>query len=619
MYTLSVPLVSQTLCRSDRKRLAQQLKNAGAHRIFLSVGTYIADPEKRSVCMATLRDNCAFFQAEGFEVGVWIWTIQFPEENTYHKITSVYGDLRPGEVCPADPDFQAFAAAYIQELAGCGVDIILFDDDYRLTVHSADLACACDLHLKATGNILGRPVTREEIANAMVGPKNAIRTAFRQAKRESLLEFAHLMREALDTVDPAIRMGLCAGMAAWDVDGIDAYTLSRALAGNTKPLLRLIAAPYWVPMKLWNHRLQDVIEMTRMERSWCGEGIEILAEGDTYPRPRFACPASYLEGFDTAMRADGTVDGILKYMVDYTSSANYEPGYLAFHQRNQTLYDQLAENFAAKKAAGIRVYETMEKSESQDYPADMEKPRNYHRYLFSYSARMLAANGIPTTYDGSGRAGICFGENAKYLPDTAFQNGLILDGKAALLLQEMGIDTGIENDFGVFHSEEEFFTAYDEYARTFSPVTALALKPSAQVLSWHMRENEKVPGSYYYENADRQRFLVLCFDGYSCKESLFRQYTRSRQIGDILPRLGGKALPAHCPGNPDLYLMCKEGAGEMAVGLWNFCADPVLQPKITLDSAYHSIRFIRCSGQMIGNTVILSELPPYGCCGFVVR
>lgn len=619
MYTVSVPLVSQTLHRSDRKDLAQRLTSAGVSRIFLSIGTYIADPEKRSICMATLRDNCAFFQAEGFEVGVWIWTIQFPEENTYHKITSVYGDLRPGEVCPADPDFQAFAAAYIQELAGCGVDIILFDDDYRLTVHNADLACACELHLGLTGKILGRPVTRQEIENAMVGPKNAIRTAFQQAKRESLLEFAHLMREALDAVDPRIRMGLCAGMAAWDVDGIDAPSISRALAGNTKPLLRLIAAPYWVPMKLWNHRLQDVIEMTRMERSWCGDGIEILAEGDTYPRPRFACPASYLEGFDTAMRADGTVDGILKYMVDYTSSASYEPGYLAFHQRNQTLYDQLAENFAAKKAAGIRVYEAMRKIEGQDFPESAEKPRNFHRYLFSYAARMLSANGIPTTYDGSSRAGICFGENAKYLPDTAFQNGLILDGKAALLLQEMGIDTGIENDLGVFHSEEEFFTAYDEYARTFSPVTALALKPSAQVLSWHMRENEKVPGSYYYENADRQRFLVLCFDGYSCKESLFRQYTRSRQIGDILPRLGGKALPAHCPGNPDLYLMCKEDGGEMAVGLWNFCADPVLQPQIKLEKAFYNIHFIRCSGQLEGDTVTLSELPPYGFCGFVVR
>jgi hypothetical protein len=619
MYTVSVPLVSQTLHRSDRKDLAQRLKSAGVSRIFLSIGTYIADPEKRSACMETLRENCAFFKAEGFETGVWVWTIQFPKENAYTKITSIYGEVRQHEVCPADPAFRDFAAGYVKELAGCGVDIILFDDDYRLTVHNADLACACELHLGLTGKILGRPVTRQEIENAMVGPQNPVRSAFQQAKRESLLEFARRMRQALDTVDPRIRMGLCAGMAAWDVDGIDAPSISRVLAGNTKPLLRLIAAPYWVPMKLWNNRLQDVIEMSRMERSWCGEGIEILAEGDTYPRPRFTCPAAFLEGFDTAMRADGTVDGILKYMVDYWSTAGYEPGYLAFHQRNQELYRQLAQDFAPKKAAGIRVYEAMRKIEGQDFPESAEKPRNFHRYLFSYAARMLSANGIPTTYDGTGCAGICFGENAKKLPDEALENGLILDGKAALLLQEQGVDTGIENFLGDFQSQEEYFPHQKERALTSSPVMALALKDGAQILSWHMWDDQKVPGSYFYENEAGQRFFVLCFDGCFCKERLFRQYTRSRQIGNILPRLSGRTLPAHCPGNPDLYLMCKEDGGEMAVGLWNFCADPVLQPQIKLEKAFYNIHFIRCSGQLEGDTVTLSELPPYGFCGFVVR
>ena len=91
MYTVSVPLVSQTLHRSDRKDLAQRLKSAGVSRIFLSIGTYIADPEKRSACMETLRENCAFFKAEGFEVGVWLWTYQLPEENNFAKLTSFFG------------------------------------------------------------------------------------------------------------------------------------------------------------------------------------------------------------------------------------------------------------------------------------------------------------------------------------------------------------------------------------------------------------------------------------------------------------------------------------------------------------------------------------------------
>ena len=65
--------------------------------------------------------------------------------------------------------------------------------------------------------------------------------------------------------------------------------------------------------------------------------------------------------------------------------------------------------------------------------------------------------------------------------------------------------------------------------------------------------------------------------------------------------------------------MCKEDGGEMAVGLWNFCADPVLQPQVRLSRTFDIIRFLRCSGRLEGETVTLSELPPYSFCGFVVR
>jgi hypothetical protein len=65
--------------------------------------------------------------------------------------------------------------------------------------------------------------------------------------------------------------------------------------------------------------------------------------------------------------------------------------------------------------------------------------------------------------------------------------------------------------------------------------------------------------------------------------------------------------------------MCKEGQDEMAVGLWNFSADPILQPRVLLSKNYDSIRFLNCSGCLDGDTAVLSELPPFGFCGFVVK
>jgi hypothetical protein len=55
------------------------------------------------------------------------------------------------------------------------------------------------------------------------------------------------------------------------------------------------------------------------------KNIEVLSEGDVYPRPRHKIPANYLEIFDTALRAADCTNGIHKYMLDYTSNAgNYE-------------------------------------------------------------------------------------------------------------------------------------------------------------------------------------------------------------------------------------------------------------------------------------------------------
>ena len=97
-----------------------------------------------------------------------------------------------------------------------------------------------------------------------------------------------------------------------------------------------------------------------------------------------------------------------------------------------------------------------------------------------------------------------------------------------------------------------------------------------------------------------------------------KNYERSRQYATQIPWLGGKALPAHVYGAPALYLQCKKGDGSMAVGLWNFFADPVFTPTVELDEAYGKIHPINCAAHIDGNRVTLSDIPPFGFVGFEV-
>lgn len=66
-------------------------------------------------------------------------------------------------------------------------------------------------------------------------------------------------------------------------------------------------------------------------------------------------------------------------------------------------------------------------------------------------------------------------------------------------------------------------------------------------------------------------------------------------------------------------MQCKADEKTLAVGLWNFCADPIFQPVVELGDNYDAIEFIGCMGNLEGNRVTLSEIAPYGFAAFVAK
>ena len=120
------------------------------------------------------------------------------------------------------------------------------------------------------------------------GGKNPYRTAWLAITGNTHRNFVRRVRAAIDSVDPAIRCGFCCVMSNWSADGVSVEKVTKLLAGNTQPLLRTIGAPYWGQLKAWGNRLQHAVELTRMECAWIkDENIELIAEGDVYPRPGF--------------------------------------------------------------------------------------------------------------------------------------------------------------------------------------------------------------------------------------------------------------------------------------------------------------------------------------------
>lgn len=229
------------------------------------------------------------------------------------RYTKIFGFLnRESKLqnCPLDENFLYDHAEFAKKLAAAGTDIIMYDDDFRFGFIDSGFGCMCRYHMKAMEERLCEPLSEGGLYEKIfTGGKNRYRDAWYEATGESLKNFALKMREAVDTVNPRVRIGACSCMTVWDTDGVDSYTLARCFAGKTRPFVRLIGAPYWAAMgMLWGNRIQDVIELERMQLGWRREedgDIEVFSEGDVYPRPRFRVPAAYLEALDTALRADG--------------------------------------------------------------------------------------------------------------------------------------------------------------------------------------------------------------------------------------------------------------------------------------------------------------------------
>lgn len=631
MYKISVPIHIDLLNDGSVSYYINELKQAGAERVFL----FCAEPFTRTNSFLyhapeRMANAISTFKSEGFEVGVWMdafghgGVLAHSTASDYvASFTRIRGsDGREAQegFCPLDENFRSCFVNAVQTIARMNPDIIMFDDDFRINIRQYHMGCLCDAHMKLLRERLSEDVRYEDMERlAFTGGENKYRSAWMKLMGETLLDFAHLLRRAVDEINDKIRMGACAVYTTWDFDGIDMIALSKALAGKTRPFIRTIGAPYH------GSRIQYAIEHTRMQAAWCdGEDIELFAEGDVYPRPRYAVPARYLEIFDLALIASGAVDGILKYMLDYNRPYHYENGYMERHLRNADLREALADMFKGKKHVGLRIFEQMHKIEKYEFPAEYEQgiaTKAWNTY-FSVAEKLASENAIPTVYKRSEEyPTIVFGENARYIEVSDMKNGLIVDAVAAKILSARGFDTGLLSCESAVASGESFCFDHDEI-RGISGIASQKCSISDRAIVDSIFKPMDSPASYFYENKNAQRFFVLCMDAYNSDKNnfnYFNNYYRQEQMLRAIDWLCGRSLPAVIKKQPYLYMQAakNEEGSALSIALFNMNVDEIIAPIIALDKAYTSVKCVGCEAVLEEKTLRLKgDVLPYGMAAF---
>ena len=620
MYKLSVPIMSFTMNESNREKYVKQFREAGAERVFIAIGT------PTEPLPLGLSENVRYLKSEGFEVGVWMDTIghgfvlaHVESEDVLSKfsqIEDIDGKKLHHANCPLDKGFQKYIAEYVAGLAKMGADIVMLDDDFRMSQHKGNLCCACPEHMEIIKDIIGEEISVEELKPyVLTGKANKYRDAWLQAQNEGLTQLAKAIRKATDEVSPDTTVCFCTAYSPWNVDGIDVTGISKILAGENKPILRLTGAPYWSTKK-FRYSLLTVFEIARMLASFVhGNDFDLMSEGDVYPRPRYTCPSSYLELYDAVTRADGAYSGILKYMFDYVAGPDFETGYLRFHKENELYLEKVNELFEGGANAGVRII---------TYPhtmknADLDLSTFNEHSPCPADATMLGNCGIPTIYRGKGICNSVFGENARLFELSRLSEGTVLDAVSAIILTQRGVDVGIKEYGRLVDKNISFLCTNDVEYKSFiskGNVKMLlpALEDTAEPLLFSTEQNNTDTVAYKYENANGERFLVFLFEGDSIFDStqmrdsgLLKNYAVQKTLAKELPWVARKELDAYCIGNPELYLMCRKDESSMTVGLFNCFADALAEPVIMLDEEYKNIECIGCEAKIEGRKVILTS------------
>lgn len=665
MYKVYIPVMNHKLSEKSKKALVSEIKRSEATAVFLTFSRVLRSEEVLQTELAIFCENKAYLEENGITVYAWLApSIGYGGTSapyvTDNDAPEVYTRIRftdGGEVfayCPTDENFRADFIRTLKALCSTGVKQILFEDDFTLSggKRVGALGCCCKNHRRLLNERLGEEFTDAMIAEHVVtGKPNRLRNVWLDVMGATLNGFCAEIERAVHADYPEVRLGLSANSSSFFCEGISAADLAKTIAGKNRPFMRLTGAPYWQNAMSLNAN----VEAIRLQNEFCGDAIDCMTEGDTYPRPRVFVSASKLEAYDMALRASGETDSILKYMIDYTSDADYETGYIDRHVRNKALYAEIERRFSdkSKKACGINVFETVNlfRDAEIDDLGDF-----YHRgergCLPTMSEWFLSDNFVPTCYGRNDTVSLAFGENVTRLSGGQMKNGVITDAVGARLLMEKGVDVGIKHMEKMLRRPTVMQDSYEYSVRTGTFVSAtlehegvfydMKLKRGAQIDSWFvdppagfdlsapdfLEKTKKLVACYYYENADGQKFLVYSFVPNSVYvttgwgNGVFKSYLRQEQLAHFYEKMQGEPLPAMCYKNPGVYLLAKKSddGNEMDVLLVNMSEDSILTPKIRLNKTYRTVDVYEKSGVLRDDTLCLDEdIPPYDARIFTVK
>ncbi len=504
--------------------------------------------------------------------------------------------------CPLDEAFAADFAAKVKSVALAHPKFICIEDDYTLSGGRGlgkSGACFCKRHLAEFAKRYGKALSGPEIAAAFQRrtPGNlAIRRAFADTIRESLVSLAKRVRAAVDEVDPSIRFMVCEPGAGADKDGDSLEAVARAFAGGTRPAVRPSGAIYGA--ETTPASIPGALAHTMWTLERLPPDVETFYEADVYPHNRFYSSAAQLMSLMSGAMIMGSDDFLfycLQYLDDPLEDRGYADAFNALKPRLEFVRRFIRERNA--HLAGVRIAWTS---------ADIFLTRGFgggHGTQLRCGSYMLSKFGIPyTTRREAKGVALLVDEVAETMDDDEIRDllshGLIVDAPAAALLakrgfgKELGVDVALAEgrlpiiDEAILPAAEckrrgkHMNAFYIFSAGTEGTVSKFAtLKPHAGTEVWSefygVGGKLITPSLTLAENRLGGKVAVVATSLVGNRSSGLFNFRKQEMLQNLIGRMSPDAVPVQSVGVPGIWVLAQvtENGRSMLVSVNNLSGD----------------------------------------------
>ncbi|MEI6520662.1 MAG: hypothetical protein WCO98_11595 [bacterium] len=200
-----------------------------------------------------LNDVVPMFRDAGYCSGInHLSTLGHLDENLenslrepWQHLVNIDGAVSKSCYCASDPDMQEYIKESYRLLAATGAEFIWVDDDVRLESHppTIHMGCFCERCVNSFGEQIGRKISRVELVVAFDSGTTADKLQLRQEwlrhNRQYISNLLSLIRDAVDEVNPVIKLGLMTGEISYSGYGfsecVDAMAGTRHIEVKWRP------------------------------------------------------------------------------------------------------------------------------------------------------------------------------------------------------------------------------------------------------------------------------------------------------------------------------------------------------------------------------------------------